>query len=86
MHTAAFGALVGCLCLAGRRTARLPDHLTTAGLVAAAAGMLSPLSLITKPAVWLIPAGRMSGLAVTGIAGVLLSRAVQPRTALPEPD
>jgi hypothetical protein len=48
--------------------------------------MLSPLSLITKPAVWLIPAGRMSGLAVTGIAGVLLSRPVQLRTALPDPD
>jgi hypothetical protein len=41
---------------------------------------------ITKPAVWLIPAGRVSGLAVTGIAGVLLSRAVQPRSALPDPD
>jgi hypothetical protein len=51
VHTAAFGALVGCLCLAGRRTARLPDHLTTAGLIAADAGMLSPLSLIAKPAV-----------------------------------
>ncbi len=74
VHTAAFGALVGCLSLAGRHTARLPDHLTTAGLVAAIAGVLSPLSLIIKPAVWLIPAGRMSGLAVTGIAGVLLSR------------
>jgi hypothetical protein len=86
VHTAAFGALVGCLSLAGRRTARLPDHLTTAGLIAATAGMLSPLSLITKPAVWLIPAGRMSGLAVTGIAGVLLSRAVQPRTAPSDPD
>jgi len=86
VHTAAFGALVGCLCLAGRRTGRLPDHLTTAGLIAAGAGMLSPLSLIAKPAVWLIPAGRMSGLAVTGIAGVLLSRPVQPRTALPDPD
>jgi len=48
--------------------------------------MLSPLSLITKPAVWLIPAGRMSGLAVTGIAGVLLGRAVQPRSAVPDPD
>ncbi len=86
VRTATFGALVGCLCLAGRRTARLPDHLTTLGLIAATAGMLSPLSLITKPAVWLIPAGRMSGLAVTGIAGVLLGRAVQPRSAVPDPD
>jgi len=71
--------LVGCLSLAGHRTARLPDRRTTAGLVAAVAGMLSPLSLIIKPAVWLIPAGRISGLVVTGIAGVRLSRSVHER-------
>jgi hypothetical protein len=28
MHTAAFGALVGCLSLAGHRTRQLPDRLT----------------------------------------------------------
>jgi hypothetical protein len=80
VHTAAFGALVGCLSLAGRRSAQLPDQLTTAGLVAAVAGVLSPLSLVIKPAVWLIPAGRMSGLVVTGIAGVLLSRSERGHT------
>ena len=74
VHTASFGVLVGCLSLAGRRTGRLPDALTAAGLAAAVAGALSPLSLVLRPAVWLIPAGRMSGLAVTGVAGVLLSR------------
>ena len=78
VHTAAFGALAGCLCLAGRRTAQLPDHLATAGLVAATAGVLSPLSLITKPAVWLMPAGSMSGLAVKGIAGVVIRSAQEP--------
>jgi hypothetical protein len=74
MHTASFGIFTGCLSLAGRRTGRLPDPLTTAGLAAGVAGMLSPLSLVIKPAVWFIPAGRMSGLVVTGVAGVLLSR------------
>ena len=75
VHTASFGIVVGCLSLAGRRTGQLPDPLTAAGLAAATAGVLSPLSLVVKPAVWLIPAGRVSGLAVTGTAGVLLSRA-----------
>jgi Cupin domain len=79
VHTAAFGALVGCLSLAGRRTAQLPDRLTGFGLLAATTGMLSPLSLIIKPAVWLIPAGRMSGLAVTAVAGAILGRSRRPR-------
>jgi hypothetical protein len=74
VHTAAFGPLVGCLSLAGRRTAQRPVCLTGFGLVAATARMPCPLSLIIKPAVWLIPAWRMSGLVVTGIAGGLLSR------------
>jgi hypothetical protein len=43
-------------------------------LAGAAAGMLSPLSLIIGPVVWLIPAVRMSGLVVTGAAGGLLGR------------
>jgi hypothetical protein len=71
---AGIGIFTGCLALAGRRTGRLPEPLTAAGLAAAPAGVLSPLSLIIKPAVWLIPAGRLSGLAVTGAVGVLLSR------------
>jgi hypothetical protein len=40
----------------------------------AAAGMLSPLSLIIGSAVRLIPAVRTSGLVVAGAAGVLLGR------------
>ena len=78
MHTAAFGALVGWLSLAGRRTERLPRALTTAGFAAAAAGALSPVSMVAEPAVLLIPAGRVSGLLVSGIAGTRLSRP-QPR-------
>jgi mannose-6-phosphate isomerase-like protein (cupin superfamily) len=74
IHTAAFGALVGCLSLAGRRSGRLPAPLTTAGLASAAAGALSPLGLAFQPAVLLIPAARMSGLLVIAIAGTRLSR------------
>jgi hypothetical protein len=36
--------------------------------------MLSPLALLSEQAVLLIPAGRMSGLVVIGIAGTRLSR------------
>ena len=74
VHTAAFGALMGCLALAGRRTDRLPRPLTTAGLASGTAGALSPLGLVIEPAVWLIPAGRFSGLVVTGIAGARMAR------------
>jgi hypothetical protein len=74
IHTATFGALVGCLSLAGRRSGRLPGALTTAGLTSSAAGALSPLALAIEPAVLLIPAGRMSGLLVIAIAGTRLSR------------
>jgi membrane protease YdiL (CAAX protease family) len=73
-YMASFGIFAGCLSLAGRRTGRLPEPLATAGLVAAVAGMLSPLSLIIGPAVRLIPAVRTSGRVVTGAVGVLLGR------------
>jgi hypothetical protein len=74
VHTATCGVLTGCLSLAGRRTAALPRAVTNAGLVSAAASVLSPLGLVVEPAVWLIPAGRMSGLAICGVAGAHLSR------------
>ena len=73
VHTSALGVLVGAAALAGRRTGELPRSLTTAGLASATAALLSPLSLIAAPAVWLIPAGRFSGLIVCTIAGVLLA-------------
>jgi cupin domain len=74
VHTASFGVLVGCLCLAGRRSGALPRALTNTGFASAAAASLSPLGLLVKPAVWLIPAGRFSGLLVAGIAGTRLGR------------
>jgi hypothetical protein len=74
VHGAGFGALVGALSLAGLRTGELPRPLVITGLTAAAAGLLSPLYLLTKRAALLIPAGRVTGLIVSGIAGARLSR------------
>ena len=45
-----------------------------AGLTSAAASVASPLYFVAEPAGWLIPAGRFSGLVVSGIAGVRLGR------------
>jgi hypothetical protein len=74
VHGAAFGALVGALSLAGLRTGQLPRPLALIGLASAAAGLLSPLYLVTERAALLIPAGRVTGLIVSGIAGARLSR------------
>ena len=74
VHTAAFGVLVGALGLAGLRTGELPRPLAIAGLASAVASLLSPLYFVAEPAGWFIPAGRFSGLLVSGIAGVRLAR------------
>jgi hypothetical protein len=74
VHGAGFGALVGALGLAGLRTGVLPRPLAIAGLFSAAAGLLAPLYFVTEYAVWFIPAGRFSGLLVSGIAGARLGR------------
>jgi hypothetical protein len=74
VHGAGFGALLGALGVAGMRSGELPRPLATAALVSAAAGMLSPLYFVSERAVWFIPAGRFSGLLVSGIAGARLSR------------
>jgi hypothetical protein len=74
VHTAAFGVLVGVLGLAGLRSGELPRPLAVAGLASAAASVASPLYFVAEPAGWLIPAGRFSGLVVSGIAGVRLAR------------
>jgi hypothetical protein len=72
VHGAGFGVLVGALGLAGLRTGELPRLLAIACLASATAGVLSPLYFVTEKAVWFIPAGRFSGLVVSGIAGVRL--------------
>ena len=74
VHGGGFGVLVGSLGLAGLSTGELPRPLALAGLASAAAGSLSPLYFVWEPAAWFIPAGRFSGLLVSGIAGVRLSR------------
>jgi hypothetical protein len=74
VHTAAFGVLVGALGLAGLRSGELPRSLAVAGLASAATSLASPLYFVAEPAGWLIPAGRFSGLVVSGIAGVRLVR------------
>ncbi len=74
VHGAGFGVLVGSLGLAGLRTGELPRPVALAGLASAAVGSLSPLYFVWKPAAWFIPAGRFSGLLVSGIAGVRLGR------------
>jgi hypothetical protein len=74
LHGVGFGVLVGSLGLAGLRTGELPRPLALAGLASTVAGSLSPLYFVWEPAAWFIPAGRFSGLLVSGIAGVRLSR------------
>lgn len=74
VHTAGFGTLVGALGLAGLRTGELPRPLAVAGLVSAGVSLLSPLYFVAEPAGWFIPAGRFSGLLVSGIAGIRLAR------------
>jgi hypothetical protein len=74
IHGVGFGVLTGVLALAGLRTGELARPVAIAGLASAALSMLSPLYFVWEPAGWLIPAGRFSGLLVSGIAGVRLAR------------
>ncbi len=74
VHGVGFGVLTGALALAGLRTGELPRPVAITGLVSAASSLLSPLYFVWEPAGWLIPAGRFSGLLVSGIAGVRLGR------------
>ena len=59
--------------LAGLRTGELPRPLSIAGLASAGVSLLSPLYFVAEPAGWFIPAGRFSGLLVSGIAGARLA-------------
>jgi hypothetical protein len=72
-HGVGFGLLIGALGIAGARSGRLPRGLARAGMGSAVAGLLTPLCLVAEPAAWLIPAGRFSGLVVSGIAGARLA-------------
>ncbi len=74
IHGVGFGVLTGVLAVAGLRTGELPRPVAITGLVSAASGLLSPLYFVKEPAGLFIPAGRFSGLLVSGIAGVQLGR------------
>lgn len=73
VHAVGFGVLVGALGLAGLRSGELPRPLSIAGLASAGVSLLSPLYFVAEPAGWFIPAGRFSGLPVSGIAGARLA-------------
>jgi hypothetical protein len=75
VHGVGLGLLAGSLGAAGLRTGVFPRRLSKAALASSVAGALSPLALIAKPALVFIPLGRLSALAVTGVAGVRLARA-----------
>jgi hypothetical protein len=75
VHGIGLALLVGSLGLAGLRTNQLPRRLSKAALASSAAGALSPLALVAKPGLAFIPLGRLSALAVSGVAGVRLARA-----------
>lgn len=69
VHGIGFGVLTGTLALASLRSGELPKPLAVAGLVSAAANLLSPVYFATEKVALLIPIGRFSGLLVNGIAG-----------------
>lgn len=72
VHGVGLGLLAGALGLSGLRTGELPPRLSKAALASSAMGALSPLALAAKPGIVFIPLGRLSALAVCGIAGVRL--------------
>jgi hypothetical protein len=74
VHGVGLGLLVGALGAAGARTGEMPPRLAGAARASALAGLLSPLALLAKPGIVFIPLGRLSALAISGIAGVRLAR------------
>jgi hypothetical protein len=74
VHGVGLGVLAGALGLAGLRSGELPRKLSISSLAVAPAGILSPLGLVSRPTMAVIPAGRFSALIVSGIAGARLSR------------
>ena len=74
VHGMGLGVLVGALGLAGLRSGDLPRGLSKIALASSTAGALSPLALVARPGLVLIPLGRLSALAIIGIAGARLAR------------
>lgn len=73
-HGVGFGLLVGVIGLAGQRTGDIPPAAGKLAIGSAIAGMLTPLYLVNQSLAWLIPASRFTGLIVTGLTAIRLSR------------
>ena len=54
-----------------------PEGQRWTTLAALAAGLLSPLYLVTERAALLIPAGRVTGFLVSGVSGARLGRRIR---------
>jgi hypothetical protein len=74
-HGPAFGLLVGAIGLAGPRTGDIPPAAGKLAIGSAIAGLLTPLYLVHPSFAFLIPASRFTGLIVTGLTAIRLSRA-----------
>lgn len=74
IHGVAYGVFTGALTIIGHRAGRLGPAAVAIGLTSAAAGVASPLYFRWENAGWLIPIGRFSGYALSGIAGVRMAR------------
>jgi hypothetical protein len=73
-HGIGFGLLVGVIGLAGPRTGDIPSAAGKLAIGSAIAGLLTPLYLAAESFAWLIPASRFTGLIITGLTAVSLSR------------
>jgi hypothetical protein len=77
VHGVFYGVFTSVLAMAARRAGLLGRPGAVAGVVSAAAGVLSPLYFKWENAGWLIPIGRFSGYLLGGIVGVRLARGTQ---------
>jgi len=69
VHGVGFGLLTAALALTAHERDGLPRSAVATGIVAAAAGIASPLCWVHPSAAWLIPAGRFPGLVLAGVYG-----------------
>jgi hypothetical protein len=76
VHGVAYGVFTGALTAAARDAGIIGPGLVRTGFVSAAASVLSPAYFRWENAGWLIPIGRFTGYAVTGVVGTRLARGV----------
>jgi hypothetical protein len=68
-HNVGLGLLIGAASVAGRQSSTVPRGLVNGGFGAGTAACLSPISLVSTPAMVAIPLGRLSCLVVGALAG-----------------